>query len=214
MAQVTVVGSHIVALVMDVDRVPLEGETVVGRNYHRTPGGKGSNMAACAARLGADTTFLGKIGRDAFGEEFLKLLEREGVRRHAVLFSDRVSTAVGFVISDYDAAQRLSALGVEHVVLTCGDKGLIWACHSGVYTMPALPVNVLDTVGAGDALNAGLAVGLSEGKPMLEALALGVATASLSTRHRETIASYPRPREEVEPYVGEVLQRAQTEHRP
>ena len=50
--KVAIVGSYIVALVMDVDRIPLEGETVIGRNYHTTHGGKGSNMAACAARLG------------------------------------------------------------------------------------------------------------------------------------------------------------------
>ena len=75
---VVVVGSYIVALVMDVDRIPLEGETIIGRNYHITHGGKGSNMAACAARLEADTTFLGKIGRDAFGEGFLRLLQRDG----------------------------------------------------------------------------------------------------------------------------------------
>jgi ribokinase len=50
MSKVTVVGSYIVAMVMDVDRIPLEGETVVGRNYHTTHGGKGSNMVACAAR--------------------------------------------------------------------------------------------------------------------------------------------------------------------
>ena len=43
--KIAVVGSYIVALVMDVDRIPLEGETVIGRNYHTTHGGKGSNMA-------------------------------------------------------------------------------------------------------------------------------------------------------------------------
>ena len=37
---------------------PLEGETVVGRNYHSTHGGKGYNMAACAARLGARSAFI------------------------------------------------------------------------------------------------------------------------------------------------------------
>src|SRR5512140_1183720 len=95
---VTVVGSYIVALVMDVDRLPLEGETVLGRNYHTTHGGKGSNMAACAARLGAATTFFGKIGRDAFGEGFLRLLEREQVNAEAVLFSPKTPTAVGFIV--------------------------------------------------------------------------------------------------------------------
>ena len=307
--KIAVVGSYIVALVMDVDRIPLEGETVIGRNYHTTHGGKGSNMAACAARLGADTTFLGKIGRDAFGEGFLRLLEREGVKQHAVLFAEKTPTAVGFIVfstrgtnlividmganaeflpsdvqaqagivqgaavslspleiplatalaaaglaqaagrkfilnpapaqdlraadlsgvfaltpneregrvclglppdapvSDEDLAGRLLELGPEHVVLTRGEKGVLWASGSGVYAVPALPVKVVDTVGAGDAFNAGLAVGLSEGRPMLEAIALGVTAASLSTQRRETIESYAR-RGEVGHYVGKVLSAA------
>ena len=81
MGQVTVAGSYIVALVMDVDRLPLEGETVVWRNYHTTHGGKGSNMAACAARLGAETTFLGKIGRDRFGD--IGRVQPDEAARHA-----------------------------------------------------------------------------------------------------------------------------------
>jgi ribokinase len=307
--KVDVVGSYIVALVMDVDRIPLEGETVIGRNYHTTHGGKGSNMAACAARLGADTTFLGKIGRDAFGEGFLRLLEREGVKPHAVLFAEKTPTAAGFIVfstkgtnlividmganaeflpsdvqaqagivqgaevslspleiplatalaaarlaqaagrkfilnpapaqdlrtadlravfaltpneregrvclglppdapvSDEDLAGRLLELGPEHVVLTRGEKGVLWASSSGVYAVPALPVKVVDTVGAGDAFNAGLAVGLSEGRPMLEAIALGVTAASLSTQRRETIESYAR-RGEVDQHAGKVLSAA------
>jgi ribokinase len=65
-ARVTIVGSYITALVMDTDRLPVEGETVVGRNFHTTFGGKGSNAAVSAARLGADAAFLGKVGRDSF----------------------------------------------------------------------------------------------------------------------------------------------------
>ena len=64
-----------------------------------------------------------------------------------------------------------------------------------------------DSVGAGDAFNAGLAVGLAEGQPMLEAIALGVTAASLSTQSRETIESY-RPRAEVDRHVGRVLEAA------
>ena len=100
---------------MDVDRIPLEGETVVGRNYHTTHGGKGSNMAACATRLGAATAFLGKIGRDSFGEDFLRLLDREGVNRHAVLFSDTLPTAVGFIV--------FSARGTNLIVIDRGANG-------------------------------------------------------------------------------------------
>ena len=54
MGKVTVVGSYIVALVIDTKRIPVEGETLTGSNFHSTFGGKGSNMACCAARLQAD----------------------------------------------------------------------------------------------------------------------------------------------------------------
>ena len=103
-------------------------------------------------------------------------------------------------ISDHEAAQRLLALGVEHVMLTRGEKGVLWVSHAGMQVVPALPVQVVDTVGAGDAFNAGLAVGLSEGRPVLEAIALGVTAASLSTQHRETIESYHR-RAEVDAHL-------------
>jgi ribokinase len=66
MGKVTVIGSYIVALVIDTDRLPVEGETITGRNYHSTHGGKGSNMACCAARLQAESVFMGKVGKDSW----------------------------------------------------------------------------------------------------------------------------------------------------
>src|ERR1035438_4099058 len=81
MGKVTVIGSYIVAQVIDSERIPLEGETLIGGNYHVTHGGKGSNMACCASRLGADTTFFGKVGRDTAGENFVELLRQERVLR-------------------------------------------------------------------------------------------------------------------------------------
>src|SRR5271170_510619 len=95
---VTIVGSYIVALVMDMDRLPIEGETVVGRDFHTTFGGKGSNAAVAAARLGADTFFLGKIGRDAFGADFVAMLEREGISRDKFLYSEAHPTGVGIIL--------------------------------------------------------------------------------------------------------------------
>ncbi|MFC1614563.1 ribokinase [Gemmatimonadota bacterium] len=308
MGKITVVGSYIVALVMDTERIPTEGETVMGRNYHTTHGGKGSNMACCASRLGAESIFMGKIGRDAFGEGFVSLLEKEGVSLEGVLYADHLPTAVGIIIfssrgtnsividiaangdfspkdvddhreivesadviispleipletalagsriaraagiksilnpapacdlrqhhlgdvfaltpnetegriclgldpgdpiADRDLAAELLKLGPENVILTLGGKGVIWASTERVREIPALEVQVLDSVGAGDAFNTGLAVGLSENMPTTEAIALGVTAASLSTQKRETIESYPY-RAEVDRRVGEVLSR-------
>ena len=93
-------------------------------------------------------------------------------------------------ISDNLVVLELLRLGVDNVMLTRGGKGVLWGCSAGLVEVPAVPVLVVDTVGAGDAFNAGLAVGLSEQKSTLEAIALGVTAASLSTQRRETIASY------------------------
>jgi ribokinase len=111
-------------------------------------------------------------------------------------------------IGDTALATRLLDLGAENVVLTLGAKGAIWACPGSVRAIPALEVDVVDTVGAGDAFNAGLATGLSEHRPLPEAIALSVTAASLSTRRRETIESYPY-RAEVDAAVQKVLQRIQ-----
>ena len=107
-------------------------------------------------------------------------------------------------MTDKDLANALLELGVENVMLTLGAKGVLWASRVGLKQIPALKVKVVDTVGAGDALNAGLAVGLAEKRHLVEAIALGVTTASLSTQKRETIDSYPF-RAEVDGRCVEIL---------
>jgi ribokinase len=64
---VVVVGSVNVDLVVAVERIPRPGETVIGGHFSRHPGGKGSNQAAAAVRLGARTYFVGLVGDDEFG---------------------------------------------------------------------------------------------------------------------------------------------------
>ncbi|MCK4296992.1 MAG: bifunctional hydroxymethylpyrimidine kinase/phosphomethylpyrimidine kinase, partial [Candidatus Marinimicrobia bacterium] len=113
-------------------------------------------------------------------------------------------------ISDQDLAKALLELGVENVILTLGAKGIMWASKDGIRIIPALKVKVIDSVGAGDAFNAGLAVGLSENRPLAEVIALGITTASLSTQKRETIDSYPY-REEVNKRIDEVLEKIRKE---
>ena len=110
-------------------------------------------------------------------------------------------------IADNEVVLRLLRLGVDNVMLTRGAKGVLWASSAGLMEMPAVPVPVVDTVGAGDAFNAGLAVGLSEQKSTLEAIALGVTAASLSTQRRETIASYAY-RAEVDLFYEKTLRAA------
>ena len=100
--RIYVIGSYIVALVMDTDHIPLKGETLMGRNFHTTHGGKGSNQAVQAARLGAGVSFVGKVGNDSFGEDFLSLCKAENIGCDQVSFHNTLPTASGFIICSSD----------------------------------------------------------------------------------------------------------------
>jgi len=73
---ICVVGSANVDLVARCERLPRPGETVTDAEFERIPGGKGANQAVAAARLGARTSFVGRIGAD---DLVLRSLEAEGV---------------------------------------------------------------------------------------------------------------------------------------
>ncbi|MEU7422841.1 ribokinase [Streptomyces sp. NPDC040750] len=80
-----VVGSANADLVIDVERRPTAGETVLGGDLAVHPGGKGANQAVAAARLGARTALLGRVGDDGHGRLLLDSLRAAGVDTAGVL---------------------------------------------------------------------------------------------------------------------------------
>lgn len=101
-ASITVIGSYIEALVMETPRLPLKGETLMGRNFRRTWGGKGSNQAVQVARLGAHTRFVSMVGADSSGDQFLQLMDHEHIERGCVFRHPELPTASGFIICTPD----------------------------------------------------------------------------------------------------------------
>jgi ribokinase len=77
--ELTVVGSVNLDLVARSDRLPRVGETLTDATFARYPGGKGGNQAVAAARLGAQVSFVGAVGEDAFAVEALSGLREAGV---------------------------------------------------------------------------------------------------------------------------------------
>ena len=84
MARIVVVGSVNADLVARTARHPRPGETVLGSDLEVLPGGKGSNQAVAAARLGGDVALVGAVGDDAFAGTAMSGLLAAGVNTSAV----------------------------------------------------------------------------------------------------------------------------------
>ncbi|MCX7918448.1 MAG: ribokinase [bacterium] len=68
---IVVVGSSNTDMVVKTPRIPVKGETILGREFIMVPGGKGANQAVAASRLGAQVTFIARVGNDIFGDSSL-----------------------------------------------------------------------------------------------------------------------------------------------
>ena len=102
-ARVVVVGSINIDVVASAPHHPSVGETVLGSDLRLVPGGKGANQAVAAARLGARTRLVGKVGTDGFGDTLLEFLAGEGIDVSAVgRDADAPSGTALIVVGDGD----------------------------------------------------------------------------------------------------------------
>jgi ribokinase len=77
-------------------------------------------------------------------------------------------------------ASRLRALGVRNVIVTMGKSGALILNDDGSLLIPSVSVDVVDTTGAGDAFNAGLAFALAQGRPLREAVQFACCAGALA----------------------------------
>ncbi len=100
--EVAVVGSCNLDLVASVDHVPQAGETVLGGDLARIPGGKGANQAVAAARLGRSVAMVGRVGDDAAGDMLRAALVADGVDTSALLTTADVPSGVALIAVQAD----------------------------------------------------------------------------------------------------------------
>ncbi|MCY4061461.1 MAG: ribokinase [Chloroflexi bacterium] len=277
-AKIVVVGSFNADLVSYMERMPRPGETVHGDRFATGAGGKGSNQAVAAARLGADVTFIGRVGNDVFANLAYEIWDAEGVDHRFVTRDDEVATGVAPILVDSSgenmivvvlganrrirkrdidaarpriaeadmmvvqlevnleivpyalksakeygvttilnpapaaaiaaetiqladyltpneteletlsggpvadvvaAARGLLTRGDQTAVVTLGAEGARIVTPEETHFVPTFAVDAVDTTGAGDTFNAALAVGLSEGMALPEAVRFANAAAAL-----------------------------------
>jgi ribokinase len=284
---VVVVGSVHMDVVATAERLPGKGESVVGHRVALSPGGKAGNQAAQAALNETRTFVIGRVGRDAFGDQLRAALERTGVDTTYLTVDSQESTGISPVLTgadgeyasiivpgagqrlepeDIDAArdafarsvvlllqleipvrisahaaqlarslgvrvifnaspaptnggaipgalwsavdvllvngveaERLSGMsipdvpgavvaseglrrlfGIPSVIVTLGGHGVVALDERGARHLPAWPVPVVETIGAGDAFAGILASELARGRQLDDALPLANAAGALA----------------------------------
>lgn len=97
---ITVLGSFVADLAFRTHKAPGWGETVMGSDFKLGPGGKGSNQAVAAARLGGKVSFISKLGRDAFGDLARQTYKKEGIETQFVFETTEHATGGAAIIVD------------------------------------------------------------------------------------------------------------------
>jgi ribokinase len=98
--RVVVVGSSNVDLIMKMERLPRPGETVTEAEFTQVFGGKGANQAVGAARAGADVTFVGCVGDDAYGGQVIESLKKDGIDTRFLFQAEGVATGTALIMVD------------------------------------------------------------------------------------------------------------------
>lgn len=112
-----VFGSLNLDLVCQTPRLPVSGETILGTHFATIPGGKGANQAVAAARLGAPTRMVGRVGADDFGQTLLDSLSAAGVDIQAVERDTSTHTGVASIAVDRQ--------GNNHIIVVPGANGRV-----------------------------------------------------------------------------------------
>lgn len=291
---VVILGVFVADTAYRADRQPRTGETILGNSFKLGPGGKGSNQAVAAGKLGADITFLTRLGVDAFADMAKQtwkgagvksavidtpdsytgaayIFVEEGTGNNAIIVSpgaamlispadieahaelirsagvfvtqleqpidaalkaleiarwagvttilnpapaaslpDRIYTLCDYVtpneteaegltgikVSSVDDARRaadaLLVKGVGAVIVTLGEKGALLHTKDRSEHVGAVSAGpVVETTGAGDAFNGGLAAALAKGVEPLEAVRFACAVAGISVTRPGTAPSMP-----------------------
>ena len=121
MADVFVVGSINQDFVLNVERRPEPGETVTNAQLSKGNGGKGANQAAAAALLGAEVTFLGRVGDDGFGEPLVEALAEKGVDTSLIGAAPGSSTGTAVITVTPDGENAITVAPGANRRLTPGD---------------------------------------------------------------------------------------------
>jgi len=106
--RILVIGSSNIDFVCSVDRVPLQGETMISDgSYAFVPGGKGANTAVAVARLGGDVVFCTRVGNDSYGKQLSDKYDLEGIDTRFVAMDRTAKTGLAVIMVENSGHNRI-----------------------------------------------------------------------------------------------------------
>jgi ribokinase len=170
--KIVVVGSANTDMVVKTERIPGPGETVIGGEFIMVAGGKGANQAVAAARLGAQVTFVGRLGSDVFGNQAIAGYQAEGIDTK-------------YIVRDADAASGVALIFVD----ARGENSIAVASGANARLTPADVERAGPTIAAADVLLVQLEVPVDAVRQAIE----------LAHRAGVCVILNPAPAKEIDP---------------
>lgn len=118
---IVVIGSSNTDMIVQLDRIPRPGETVLGGEFSTAAGGKGANQAVAAARAGGDVTFVARVGCDVYGDQALAGFERDGIHTDFVFRDPRAPSGVALICVAKDGENSIAVAGGANQRLSTAD---------------------------------------------------------------------------------------------
>ncbi|MDD7910836.1 ribokinase [Pseudovibrio exalbescens] len=118
---IAVLGSINVDIITRSERLPKPGETLHGQSYTTSLGGKGCNQAVAARKLGSDTTLIGRVGKDSFGQLALDNLREFGVPLTDVMVDENTATGIAVIGVDANAENSITVIGGANMAVDSSD---------------------------------------------------------------------------------------------
>jgi ribokinase len=118
---IVVVGSSNTDMIIQLNRIPRPGETILGGKFVTAAGGKGANQAVGAARAGGYVTFIARVGQDIFGDQAVAGFRRDGINVDYVFRDRAVPSGVALIFVAKDGENSIAVAGGANARLSPAD---------------------------------------------------------------------------------------------
>jgi len=108
---IVVVGSSNTDMIIQLDRIPKPGETILGGTFTTAAGGKGANQAVGAARAGGRVTLVARVGQDMFGDQALAGFQKDGICVDYVARDRKAPSGVALIFVARDGENSIAVAG-------------------------------------------------------------------------------------------------------